>query len=108
MVTLRYIVNNKKENKKSCLFRRLFVFYNINISKPNYTSFKSSSNAQKKETAENPFSAAPEFNNKKENLKIKIMKKTFFLQFYFLPHNFDSLVTVYEKVSYLFNAAKIR
>ena len=35
------------------------------------------------------------------------MKKTFFLQFYFLPHNFDSLVTVYEKVS-LFNAAKIR
>ena len=43
-----------------------------------------------------------------QNLKIKIMKKTFFLQFYFLPHNFDSLVTVYEKVSYLFNAAKIR
>ena len=36
------------------------------------------------------------------------MKKTFFLQFYFLPHNFDSLVTVYEKVSYLFNGAKIR
>ena len=44
----------------------------------------------------------------REYLKIKIMKKTFFLQFYFLPHNFDSLVTVYEKVSYLFNAAKIR